>query len=324
MNADETVQLPSNELLRQQLSEALDRINKSGEGKSVLKKSGIDGLTLRRWIDGDTKPRLDNIHKFFQVCTEESQAILRPLIDQLYPSFFIEPEPEPEPEPSDTKTISNKFIFSIVSAVSETSESLLLWTICSLLLDQILQHLDTNRNGMSLSIFQCVDTDGVVQCLSEDIGMVSYPTHRDLEIRQGFVGEESLPGRAISQFKASGIPILVSQDENKQLINIPLLRSGKIGGCLQVQCFLEYALSSLEQSILKDYSKLLSLALDANKFFSEINLIIMPPIQQQISYLATLQNKKIEIMKSLHITKEEAERRIQEETITYLSQLALQ
>lgn len=296
----------------ERLVERLAIMYKRSDSKKLLSSTGITSLTFRRWIGGESLPQKSSLKAILQNCSEEDRGVLLPIFKQLYPNEEVPDE--------NIAAIPIEFYDKVIKALAETPTSLRYQTICFLVLRHILQHLDADRKGMKLRVFHCVKLpEGVVSCLRQDVEMETAVQDLMNEKDQVFFGEESIAGQALSAFK----PRLSQEDDNKCIIALPLLREGKIGGCLQAECS---TLSDIGQKRLREYVNLLALSIDPDKFYEKeaISLVIMPPVEDQYAYLLSLPAQKIDLMKAKHFTKKQAEDYILYQTVAYLSQKALE
>jgi hypothetical protein len=95
----------------------------------------------------------------------------------------------------------------------------------------------------------------------------------------------------------------------------PILLSGKVAGCILVSSTqANYFLSQYRLNLIHNYANLISLLFDPKEFYNsdEIRLEVMPPHHEQLKYFADFRSRAMEIMRTQHISNEEAEQQVWE------------
>lgn len=317
-----------------ELRELLGKSFSDPSNRARILQTGISNSTINRWINGESEPRAANVRMILEKCDPEYQALLTPLIETLWPTVIAKKEAH---APSFfLATIPSAFYSRVHMTLAETPDSLRYLSICHLVLQQALQQLDPERNGIEITIIHCVPPtpkSQKVSCLRESVALSSkaFPTS-NLRTKDLFLGAESLAGYAISSFQtvvnAQGIYYSPFQEESNpaSAVAVPILRAGRIGGCLLVEPSQPQFLAPEIYSLIKEYAALVALAFEPETFFerASIRLSMMPPKEVQEQILATFHERKMHLMRSKVIDSTEADVEVIQQIISELATQASQ
>ena len=272
-------------------------IHDRSEKKRIALELNINARTLDRWASGESSPRI------FQ---------LKPLIDALpkYRYSLIRLLSEEFPEVGErlgTEMVVDETIPNIQSlfydeALQERTRAyspLTAWGMCTLLLQQCVTQLDSDRKGVTASLVQCVapGQEKKVRALHERYS--EYSAAWTAKRSQYYLGAESLAGAVV----ASAQPIMYHDAKQEHLpyhseaansiMAYPLLLYGKVGGCLLVLSTQQNYFSRVRFELVRKYSNVLTLALREDEFYAleDIELQIMPDAGIQLVYLSSFNEK---------------------------------
>jgi hypothetical protein len=313
---------------RKQLQMLLGEMLADAHKRERLLQSGINQTTLMRWQSGESEPRWTSIQLILEHCQEEDRAALAPLIEQLWPLAWQKTVAR-----TSTRTapaaIPSAFYSRILLTLAETPDSLRYLSICHLVLHQALQHLDPDREGMHMSVIRCVPSvkDSKIRCLRESAGLGTLSPSGGLETDGALLGAESLAGQAASSYqlvtKQGPSSTGCSEEQEGSAVATPILRAGRIGGCLLLESQSSPLLTTI-CTLLKEYALLVALAFDPKDFFEQaaLSLSVMPPKSMQQPLLTSLHERKIAIMRTCGMESKQAEDLALQEIVDELARSA--
>lgn len=271
-------------------------VRDSKERQRILDELSISNVTLNRWINGESDPRMQNMRHLLAILPQQREELLQLLRNEKWfgdGSNFI-------PDVISTE-IPSEFYNRIFVARSSTAEHLRFWSICNLILQQALAQLDPDRLGMAIWVVRCMPPSGPfqqVRSLREAYGQGTPPWEGNLEQKAMFLGAESLAGNVVTLCRPG---IIQNLDEEHNLIPAtrveneksaavyPILYAGKIAGVLMVSSTqYNYFLSQARTTLVSHYANLMALAFEPEDFYAaeQISLSIMPPQDEQKRHFA--------------------------------------
>src|SRR5437016_4558797 len=149
------------------------------EKQRIIEELGISSITLTRWIQGDSIPRLQNLRHLLGILPRHRlhfQELFKQ--EQVYEELA---NPSTEEGPRD---IPPEFYARVFAARATTVENLRFWSSCNLILQQAIGQLDPERLGMAIWIVRCMDPSGPnekVRSLRETTGIGTPPWQSNLE-----------------------------------------------------------------------------------------------------------------------------------------------
>jgi hypothetical protein len=295
-----------------------------GERARIAADSGIGEVTLRRWAHNETNPRPYTLRPLVAALGQYEELLTR-LILLEYPSFspgerpqFVRREGQDDPEgkrTDETERIPNEVFERVLAIYTTTTDTLRLWTICKHILRAALQQLDPRRQGLSISIAQCLHCgeDGEepwVHFLWERIELGTTTLRSELSQRMLFLGSESLAGYAVTsglpavsqnlRLDAALLPVRLEPLE-ESAVAFPLLRSGHlIAGCLLVTSTRPDFFTPGRLQLLEHYANLATLGF-ADADFTErgyIDLYPMADTPTQTRAFKDFRRRTLELMRS--------------------------
>jgi hypothetical protein len=158
------------------------------EERRLIDLMGIRPITLLRWVQNKTEPRPYFLRQLLDALPQYRDSLL-PLMEKEFPgvSELVEDEVP--------KEIAASFYTHVLETYVATPPSLRFWSICPLILQHILDHLDPEQRGMELLVVRCMPPAGQdqkIHSLREYVALGTPPWQTDLEERNLFLGAESL------------------------------------------------------------------------------------------------------------------------------------
>jgi hypothetical protein len=305
------------------------------EERRLIDLMGIRPITLLRWVQHKTEPRPYFLRQLLDALPQYRDSLL-PLMEKEFPgvSELVEDEVP--------KEIAASFYTHVLETYVATPPSLRFWTICPLILQHILDHLDPEQRGMELLVVRCMPPSGQDQkthSLREYVALGTPPWQTDLEERNLFLGAESLAGYAVSSCHTAVIQNLqqdhsflpAQQEENERsAAAFPLMLASHIAGCLLVSSTQPQYFHRLRVAVLKQYTNLLVLAFQTEEFYdpATIELHMMPSQRMQQPYFATFRQRVADVLaqakaRQQSLTSQQAEHLARQQLEQELLQLPL-
>lgn len=295
-------------------------IKSADERKALADMLGINPLTVWRWIESESEiqPRPRTIFRLLEILPAQQR-------DQLMAVLPADLRPSTQPRPrveSPSLRIPSPFYENILNMHSTLSPNVRRMTICDQILTQTLKQLDPDREGVEISVVQCMPPrDGYVRSLREIAGRGTALWQRELEQRTMFLGAESLTGYVLTTGRPRSVQsrdqrnkwFLTQWMEHEQSAAVyPILRGERTAGCLVVSCRLTGFLESPQLDLLEQTAHLVTLAFDPSEFYelSRIQLKLMPPYELQKSELMGFRQRVSTIMKNRQLPLYKAEEEV--------------
>jgi len=274
------------------------------ERQRIADAVGVSAVTLVRWAMHKSNPRPDNLRPLVDALPQYRKQLVE-LIEEEYPHIFV--------RNSETKDISleipSAFYARVLSAHTTTSILLRESTICTLILQQILEHCDPQFKGMAIIIAQCMPPapGQKVRSLRRTFGRASPPWNSHIEYHTQFLGAESQAGYAVM---AGHFIVVQSREERMRTFPshqseeiesyamFPILLADQTAGCLCVASTQQHYFTLERLDLLQRYADLLVLAFEPDKFYAldNIALGIMPDRRIQQPLIASFQQRVTQVM----------------------------
>jgi GAF domain len=285
------------ELLRSAISDPL-------EHQRIAREMKINPVTLTRWANRSSMPRLANLRPLLDAMPRQRQK-LQALLQIDYPKIVTENILEERIVPE----IPSAFYSSILNIYTTSPPILRSSTICVAIFQQILRQLDPLKQGLQVAVCQCVHPSKgeKVRSLRFIQGRDTPPWEHHVENFMTFLGLESQIGNAVGQ---GHVIITHTHEEHKHLYpahevpyaqstaTYPLLYFDQVAGALAIFSTQRNYFTPAHMELMQNYAELLVLAFEPDQFYplSEIGLGIMPPNQTQQPYLRSFQSRVTDIM----------------------------
>ncbi|GHO98627.1 hypothetical protein KSF_086750 [Reticulibacter mediterranei] len=247
------------------------------ERAAAAERIGLNPITFVRWVQGTSKPTMQNLIELPNAFPAHREEFID-LIEQEYGIHLRDSQPITPSVFSPEQAIPSEFLLKVLGEYARASGPFAAWYIRTQCLEQLLSLLDPGKEGMDISIIRCIPprSEGVhVQSLCEVMGIGNPPWPSGVDRRLLFLGSESLAGwvvehsepSVIQDFGSPGLlPFRITTGE-KSAAAYPILRAGKIGGCLMASSNIENAWTPLRLYCLDAYAKLLALPMGETDFY---------------------------------------------------------
>lgn len=254
---------------RQYLGKVLENPKEKQRLAEIL---GVSERTLDRWVEGISSPRsLGPLRQLLQALPNHRVA----LTDLLRQDFPIEAEPVTEEEElvvdGVSKQIPSLFYTRILQTYATTVEPMRSWSICNMVLQQLVKQLDSDRVGVAVLLAQCHSPvpHQKVQSLLVRFSWSTAPAQALLSRTTWYCGTESLAGMAV----ATGLPAVVQDRhdavpflsiQHRELIHsaaaYPIQCAGRVAGSVLVLGTKSHFFTPARLTLIQHYSYLLTLA----------------------------------------------------------------
>ena len=276
-------------------------IEDPAERQRIADAARVHALTLTRWVTKESDPRPTSFHALLAAVPQHRQQLLA-LIVQEFPDYPVSLEQVEDAERSaeEHPIIPTGFYHRVLKTSATTTPLLRFWGLCNLVLSQALTQFDPDGKGTAITVVQCLPpaAGNKVRCLRQRVELGTPPWRSDLTEKAWFLGAESLAGHAMTVNHVAVVQNIAENpehlparriDHERSIAAAPLLRSGKIAGCLTVSCVSPDGFTEAWLSLLEQYALLVSLAFDDAHFYlpQDIELRIMAPYAVQQAQFAT-------------------------------------
>ncbi len=254
----------------------------------------IRPITLQRWVQGVSRPRIENIRLLIKFIPTDTYPLFLRLLLLDFPELLREEIPEER----FSQQIPAEFYARALSNLALTPLSIYRQSMQELILQQALQHLDPDQHGLSIMLTVCVPPrpGRKVRSLREIGGLGTPPWPHHLEEKPRNLGLESLIGYAIthahpcvinSRDEITFYPVQWSEHE-RSTAALPILRHGRITGGMVVSSARESFFTRPRLAVIADYAHLATCIFEPEESFDplEIDLKIMPLYERQYPYFS--------------------------------------
>lgn len=273
------------------------------ERQRIAHALGINPITLMRWVQNDSNPRPQYLSQLLDIIPEH-----RALLIKLIPEEFEEFSSVPVVAEETSAEIPTNFYARIFRTAADLPSSLHFWSLCEAILRQALEQLDPRRLGMAIIVAQCLppSSGGLIRGLREVVGRGTPPWNRELEHKATLLGAESLAGYAVTTgrlhyqedlSKEGLLPFRLAPLE-ESAVACPIMRNGRVAGALLVSSTQTRYFAVPQRTLIQAYADLLMLVFGPEDFYdlSSIHLGLMPPDEEQRTYLASFQERFSSVM----------------------------
>lgn len=277
-------------------------IQDAQEKQRILSVLNINAVTITRWANNTSNPRLQHLRHLVTVLPPETRNAMIESITEEYPDFSITASILNQDEEQDE--IPSAFYSRIFSTYVMTPKMQRAWFVTNQVLQQALNQLDPYQLGMAITLVQCMppSLDGKVCSLRERTGYGTPPWSVNLEPYAVFLGAESLAGHVVGSChprfiqdseEHKGIVPAHWVEWEKSAAAYPIFCSGKVAGCLIVSSTVPNYFVPYRQKLIQYYAELLVLVFESHEFYDveSINLRIMPYYRTQAEHLANFRQR---------------------------------
>ncbi len=266
---------------------------------------GINSITLSRWASNSSIPRSENIRHLIDALPQQQHSRFLELIADEFPEFSAESITLDEGH----LEIPSFFYARILSTHADTSDALYYWSMCKLILQQMLEQLDPRRLGMMIMVAQCTPPVGQnkIRSLRGNMRLSTLPQGNTLEQEAIFLGAETLCGSVASSCRPLTLQNLDEENGLHEHIMTgaasvtayPILRKGRIAGCILITSTCNNYFTPKRLALIQNYANLLALAFQPEEFYDPkcVQLGIMPATTVQKPYFATFRQRVASVMR---------------------------
>lgn len=274
----------------------LDRlISDPQERRRLATALGINPVTLTRWSNGESSPRLKSLHSLLRHIPPQYQAQMVGLVNQEYQEFSLS-DPSESGEVEDR--IPSAFYASVIDALTRTPKSQRFFTISHRVFSQALEQLDSNNLGMALSLALCMHPapGQHVRSLREVAGRGTPPWQSTLTQEALFLGIESLAGYALTKGRTYvaenrddrvGFYAVRWEEWEESAAACPVMLEDRYAGCLIASSTQPGYFLPFRQALLEQYAGLMALALDSELFYDHDDIQLLPMPARDIQHQRT-------------------------------------
>ncbi|HEX6483015.1 MAG TPA: helix-turn-helix domain-containing protein [Ktedonobacteraceae bacterium] len=277
------------------------------ERQRIATELGMNPMTLIRWANNETKPRVQNLQQLLRALPVKYRQSMIELLTVEFPEFALVMKNSMDEDSS--QEIPSAFYTGVLRAHATTARQQRFWSISNLILQQALGQLDSNQLGMEITVAQCMPAgnEEKVRSLRERIGRSTKPWTTNLEQRAMFLGIESLAGYALTTLR---LLVILDRSERQNLfpgswveheesaVACPITYEGRVAGCLLVSSTQPGYFLPFRQQLIQNYADLMVLAFFPEEFHAleEIELYPMPPTQVQVEHFSHLRQRISDVM----------------------------
>ncbi|TMC21390.1 MAG: GAF domain-containing protein [Chloroflexi bacterium] len=284
-------------------------IREPKEKQRIASEVGVDPITLTRWSTKESSPRPRSLLNRLVNALPSHREQLSELIREEFPNALEEDDPTLFFIDSVIKEVPSVLYARILEAHANVAEPIRMWTICNLVIQQLVRQIDPEQVGIVASIMQCLspsNDDQKVHSLRVQFQEKS-PAMKDVADRSYFLGAESLVGQTVVNCRPAVIqdihhnaaPLVVHQVEKmNSAAAYPLQKGGRVAGGLLILSTQKHYFSPARQALIQSYAHLLNLAFRDNEFYplEDIALQIMPSEAVQDAYLSAFNQQVNELL----------------------------
>ena len=313
-------------------------ISDPSEKQRIADTLGVKPITLTRWATGVSNPRQDNLLPLLDALPHYHQQFSE-LIPKEFPHFFPKNSTIIDHTPQE---IPSAFYARVLNAHANSPVLLRASSICILILQQLLGHLDPRQTGVMAFIAQCVPPvpGHKVRSLRKTLGRATTKSWEAIvENWTQFYGAESQTGQATT----TGHPIIIHSSEDRlrwfpahhthelegSSVVYPILFADRVAGSLCIVSKEANYFSQTHLDLIEDYVELMVLAFERNEFYRlhDIELGLIPSREIQQPYLAQFHQRVTHAMiaasqNNIELTRREAELKVWQDIEEELLQVA--
>src|SRR5205823_3996828 len=264
-------------------------IRETKEKQRIASEIGVDPITLTRWATKESSPRPRSLLNRLVDALPAHRDQLSELIREEFPNALEEDDPTLFFIDPVIREVPSVLYARILEAHATVADTIRMWTISNLVMQQLVRQLDPEQLGIAASIVQCLppnNGDQKVRSLREQFQEKS-PALKDVANRSYFLGAESLVGYAVvnchpvviqDMQRQADLLIVHHMDEMNSAAAYPLQKAGRVAGSLLILSTQKQYFSHARKALIQSYAHLLSLAFGDNEFYllKDIELQIMP------------------------------------------------
>ena len=281
-------------------------IEDAHERQRIASALSINPITLDRWANHTSKPRVQNLRLLLAVLPEHRNDMVESLSAE-FPEILSVMEGNAISESA--QEIPSEFYTHAINAYVQTPRAQRFWLMSTTIMQQALGQLGSRDTGIAITVVQCVPPlqAGTVRSLRLRIGRATSPWQTNLEQNPIFLGAESTAGYVVMHQR----PLVIESREERSNIYpahwieweesaaaYPITHSGMIAGSLLVSSTKPHYFVPFRRTLIENYARLMTLAFEPGDFYppEQIDLRLMPHYSLQEKYLLQFRQRVSEVM----------------------------
>jgi transcriptional regulator with XRE-family HTH domain len=271
-------------------------IESPGERQRIAMELGVNPITLTRWVKGESNPRPNHLQRLPALLPRD-QAELRDSIEKAFPTIVL--PSRSRQQQNALPAIPTEFYSRVLHTLAITPEALLFRSLCDLILQQILEHLDPQRLGLAAIVASCMPPShgNQVHSLREHVGRGTSPWDGPLEARAILLGSESLAGYAVTTRHVVVNPRLSEKvspfagyrgEWEESAVAAPIMRKGAIAGCFLLSSTQPDYFHPAHLVLVEQYAELLELVFEQDDYYDLSRITLWPVPEAPVQHVALI------------------------------------
>lgn len=279
-------------------------IRQPGERQRLITALGINPMTLNRWLKDEYQPNRAHLTALLRHVPAQYRQEMREAIELDHPDF------DGWASEVELVHISPEFYIEILDNRAGIMEAKRNREIVEKVLNQALLQLDPHKQGMAITLAQCMPprADGKIHSLRERAGRGTPPWTADLENFSIFLAMESLAGYVVQNQHPASIEDISKekllpaiQDEFEvSAAAVPLLYEGNIAGCLLASSTAIGHFTRQRLELMGDFANLLTLGMEPADFYAhscvQLGILRYESAAEQRDLLRTFRDRVQQLM----------------------------
>lgn len=221
--------------------------------------------TIDRWISGESNPqKVEVIRKLAYISEEMQEALQRE-----FPEAFL---PNRAVPPFEQVKLPSEFYRSVVQACAVEPASKRRWTVWHLVVNQIIPHLDPERQGFVVFYTSVRSAQIQFELGAGNLFWGVRQIDSEEQRRDPWLVRAMEPGSPFFVNACTSLQVpesLLNREKVRSIGYFPLFRAGVAGGGLLLCSTQEDFFSTLRQTLIEQYADLLALMLPDGAFRPE-------------------------------------------------------
>jgi GAF domain len=281
-------------------------IETSSERQRIASELEVNPITLTRWVKGESNPRPHHLQRLPALLPDNQTEVLDAIAEEFPSLAHNERATQRE---NVAPMLPTEFYSRVLHTLAITPSALAFRSLCDLILQQVLDHLDPRRLGLAAIVATCMPPsyENQVHSLREHIGRGTAPWSGLLEARAILLGSESLAGYAVTTGRVVVNPRLSDKGSRfpgyrgeweESAVAAPIMRKGKIAGCFLLSSTQPDYFHADHLVLVEQYAELLALVFEQDTYHdvSSINLWPLPQASEQQVALVGFQQHVVSVM----------------------------
>lgn len=281
---------------KQDWQQLLKRIIRDiNEQRRIALAMAVNPATLKRWGNGTSLPRQENVLRLVDVVPQHYQDEMRTLLKRAFPQYF--PAEGQDDGPNEAPA---NFYVNLLYAYANSLLNMRKDAVSTTIFQQVLSLLDPRNLGLAVTIDQCVtpSVHNMVRSLRRTMGRGNHPWPTHLEQQILFLGAETPAGHCANTRR----PIVIQNPEEqkeqfplykevlaKSEYACPIMLGDTLAGVLHLASIQPYFFTEKRQELARFYATAATLAFTAKEFYTslQVGIGIMPSYERQRPVLST-------------------------------------